>query len=397
MSIVNTIPLTRNIVSDFVLYNPLLKWGSSGVAGTPGGEVTWSFATTPISGTNNGTAYTSDSSITDANFQQAIRQAFDTWAAVANITFREVTDSSSVQIRFAMDAIDGPSNTLGFADTRATSFDNGATWTNTLSHIIYDTAESWTTTAFLSTSIHEIGHSLGIDHSDVPGSIMQAVTVGDNYGTTLTQDDISAVQTVYGANTGTTPPTDNLAAVEYIFRFFNPDTGSHYFATGDSQRSTIAAGNPSWLNEGAAFQAATTQETGTIPVVRMFNESSGRYLFTADTTEISIIQNQGWSQQQSGVWFVTRGEEAALGYTTGVFRLYVPALQGHVYSSNQAEIDILLTTLNATNEGAAYFLNPSLTASAAASFEYGLDETMDAATVAELVGLQAPSNDIEYG
>ncbi|WP_420412695.1 matrixin family metalloprotease [Roseibium sp.] len=391
MAVINTIPLTRNVVSDYVLYNPLLKWGTSGVAGTPGGEVTWSFATSPISGTNNGTSYTSDAAITDPNFQQAIRQAFDTWAAVANITFREVTDSSSVQIRFAMDAIDGVSNTLGFADTRATSVDGGVTWTNTLSHVIYDTAESWTTTAFLSTSIHEIGHSLGIDHSDVPGSIMQAVTVGDNYGTTLTQDDINAVQAVYGTN------SDPLAAVENIFRFFNPTTGSHYFATGDTQRSTIAASNPSWLNEGAAFQAATTQETGTIPVVRMFNESSGRYLFTADTTEISIIQNQGWSQQQSGVWFVTRGEEAALGYTTGVFRLYVPALQGHVYSSNQAEIDILLTTLNATNEGAAYFLNPSLTASAAMSFEYGLDDTMDAETVAALVGLQAPENNIEFG
>ncbi|QDG74952.1 matrixin family metalloprotease [Labrenzia sp. PHM005] len=391
MLVVNTAPISGNIVSEFVLDDPLHKWGTSGAAGTAGGTVTYSFATSVISGTRGGVAYSSDAFITDPNFQQAIRQAFDTWAVVANISFSEVTDASDVQIRFAMDAIDGASNTLGFADTSFTSIDGGATWTNTRSHIIYDTAESWTTTSFLSTSIHEIGHSLGIDHSDVPGSIMQAVTIGDNYGTALTQDDINAVQTLYGAN------SDPLAAVENIFRFFNPTTGSHYFATGDTQRSTIAATNPSWLNEGAAFQAATTQETGTIPVVRMFNESSGRYLFTADTTEISIIQNQGWSQQQSGVWFVTRGEEAALGYTTGVFRLYVPALQGHVYSSNQAEIDILLTTLNATNEGAAYFLNPSLTASAAMSFEYGLDDTMDAETVAALVGLQAPESNVEFG
>ncbi len=386
---------SQNVVSEFVLFNPLTKWGSSGAAGTAGGEVTWSFATTTLTGTTNG-GYSSDAAITDPNFQQAIRQAFDTWAAVANISFREIADSSASQIRFAMDAIDGESNTLGFADSRSSSSD-GVNWIFQTSQVIFDTAENWNTTSFLSTAIHEIGHAIGIDHSADQTAIMRAVVTNGNFQTTLAQDDINAAQAIYGANTGTTDPdTVTLAAVENIYRFFNPDTGSHYFATGDAQRSTIASSNPGWINEGAAFQASTTQTTGTIPVVRMFNEDSGRYLFTADTSEIAIIQNQGWSQQASGVWHVTRSEDASLGYTTGVFRLYVPALQGHVYSSNQSEIDILLNTLGAINEGAAYFLNPTLTPSAAARLEYGLTDTMDAGTVAELVGLGLSSEETSF-
>ncbi|MGS4887931.1 hypothetical protein [Roseibium sp. MB-4] len=144
-----------------------------------------------------------------------------------------------------------------------------------------------------------------------------------------------------------------------IYRFFNPLTGSHYFASGDAERAAIAAQNPTWLNEGKAFDAITTAATGLVGVERWFNPESGRYLFTADDFEQSVLPTTGWVKQLDAAWYVSRGESAELGYTSGVFRLFVPALNGHVYSSNQTEINILTTTLNATNEGQAYFISPT--------------------------------------
>ncbi|WP_306150222.1 MULTISPECIES: trypsin-like peptidase domain-containing protein [unclassified Roseibium] len=187
-----------------------------------------------------------------------------------------------------------------------------------------------------------------------------------------------------------------LAPIENVYRFFNPDTGSHFFATGNTQRSTTAINNPGWSDEGAAFQASTTASSGTVPVVRMYNEQSGRYLFTANNTEISIIQTQGWTTQEIGVWYVTLDLDSSLGYTTGVYRLYVPALQGHVYSSNITEISILLDTLDANNEGAAYYINPSLVTEASAPFEYGLSEDMSASEISKLVGINSAPHNTDF-
>ena len=51
-------------------------------------------------------------------------------------------------------------------------------------------------TNLLSVAIHEIGHNLGLDHSNVGGSIMYPfITDGV---TSLHDDDINGVQTLYG-------------------------------------------------------------------------------------------------------------------------------------------------------------------------------------------------------
>lgn len=190
-----------------------------------------------------------------------------------------------------------------------------------------------------------------------------------------------------------------------IFRFFNPATGSHYFAVGEVERAQIASANPTWLNEGAAFQALTTQATGTIPVVRLYNADTGRYLFTSNAEEIAIVQTQGFTIQDSAVWYVSATDGGAEGYGTAVVRIYVPALNSHVYSSNQEEINTLINQLGGVNEGAAYFISStgvddSVKTDPDTGIDYGgSDEKVGTTTIelamdpSEVEGMTAQSSD----
>ncbi len=154
------------------------KWGSS-LLGTVGGKVTWSFATVSYAG-----GYQYDAQISDISYQADIRRAFDTWEKVAGIDFVESTDSPSVGIRLGWDAIDGPSQVVGEARYQGISdsnFNTGAPrYSITEAEIRFDTDEDWSTGAstpfnsvsFYSVALHEIGHAIGLDHSDDISTVM---------------------------------------------------------------------------------------------------------------------------------------------------------------------------------------------------------------------------------
>ncbi|MEL6435937.1 MAG: cadherin domain-containing protein, partial [Pseudomonadota bacterium] len=186
------------------------RWEVDPVVHQVGSTVTWSMATS-----NYAADFIQFSSfITNQQFIGVIRAAFDAWEAVTNVNFVEVTDSSNVDIRLGFGQLGGPSGTLGIANY---SF---SVPSNILveSFIRFDIAETWhysitpqtdDISAYL-VALHEIGHVLGIDHSDVGEAVMTASINEDLPG--LTQDDIDAVQAIYGARTVNTPsnqaPTD---------------------------------------------------------------------------------------------------------------------------------------------------------------------------------------------
>jgi Ca2+-binding RTX toxin-like protein len=171
-----------------------IKWGA-GVAGSSGGQVTWSFATTA------GAMFGFDAAISNPIYQALIRAAFDAWEAVLDIDFVEVADSAASNIRLGWDGIDGSYGMVGQASytyyDHATGFDTFAA-----AEIRFDSGEAWSTDPnaagymnFYAVALHEIGHVLGIDHSDDPNSIMYFQTGG---AIDLTQLDIAAGQAIYG-------------------------------------------------------------------------------------------------------------------------------------------------------------------------------------------------------
>ncbi|SOD98756.1 matrixin family metalloprotease [Caenispirillum bisanense] len=187
-----------------------------------------------------------------------VRLAFDAWATVSGISFQEVSDGTSTQIRLGVDAVDGPGNTLA----HATYWWTGGTGAIAQAAVAFDSSDlatAWMGTAappngqwsFYTTAVHEIGHAIGIGHLSDSQAIMYPYA---NATTTLTAADIAEAVLRYGAPAVTAPvtvaapadavpvarPTTAVAAVDAAFYLArNPDVAAagidaqtHYATTG---------------------------------------------------------------------------------------------------------------------------------------------------------------------
>ena len=138
-------------------------------------------------------------------WQQAIARAFQKWSVQSNINIGNVFDNG------AASGVYGP--TRGderFGDIRITGFEfptdsyaeavsensrSVGTWAG---DVFFNTAGSWKSVdAIEAAALHEVGHILGLGHSDDPASPMH--THGPSGALELTPQDIQNVQAIHGA------------------------------------------------------------------------------------------------------------------------------------------------------------------------------------------------------
>lgn len=159
----------------------------------------------------------------DAGWENDIRAAFNTWAAVIDIVFTEVADNgvdfnaggATGDIRIASHIFDGAYSVLAHAYYPPPNGNTAA------GDVHFDSQEPWHVGAgdpgggeidLFTVALHELGHSLGLAHSADPTAVMFA-SYWYNAAEELSADDIAGGQAIYGAQSGITPEPPTLVLV----------------------------------------------------------------------------------------------------------------------------------------------------------------------------------------
>ena len=155
------------------------------------------------------TRYPTSRSWAKSEVDEAMDRGFQVWADHIPLKFKKQRSGrADIDIRFERgehgdegprNAFDGPGNTLAHAFLPQFGGDTH-----------FDDEEKWTKNEYRGTNMfqvaaHEFGHSLGLSHSDVRSALMAPFYKGWDPNLKLAQDDIDAIQALYGEK----DPDDN--------------------------------------------------------------------------------------------------------------------------------------------------------------------------------------------
>lgn len=151
--------------------------------------------------------------------ESAIARAFELWQSVSPLTFTRAASASQADIKFRFAAgdhgdpfpLDGPGNVLGHSFFPGTSM---------AGEIHLCAGEPWSLSPvsgsfdLFSTALHEIGHSLGLEHSLTDTAVMSPGYPAGGF-TQLADQDIIAIRELYGSRDGRSIATTALARDEF--------------------------------------------------------------------------------------------------------------------------------------------------------------------------------------
>ena len=147
-----------------------------------------------------------------------------------------------------------------------------------------------------------------------------------------------------------------LAARIPVYRFYNSQTGAHFYTTSEAEKNSILATLPQFHLDGVAFYGANTFSPGLSPVYRFYNTQTGVHFYTISETEKNnILATLPQFHLDGPAYHASQVAGAGL---TPLFRFYVPSRGFHFYTASEAEKNSIVANLSSvySYEGPAYYV-----------------------------------------
>ena len=190
------------------------------------------------------------------------------------------------------------------------------------------------------------------------GTLSGAPTVAGVYGFTITAGngvppDSAATYTMLVLDSAT------LAGQTVpVYRFYNDVTNAHFYTSNPAERDWVIATMPSFHYEAdAGYRAYASAMPNTAAVYRFYNQETGVHFYTIDAAERDwVIATLPMYQYEGPSWYARTAEgDGAIA----LYRFYSAQRRSHFYTINAAERDlVLLLYPDFSYEGVAYYVWP---------------------------------------
>ncbi|MGI4810122.1 MAG: lipase family protein [Janthinobacterium lividum] len=153
------------------------------------------------------------------------------------------------------------------------------------------------------------------------------------------------------AGVGITPTTTGVQ----VFRFFDTNTGTHFYTSSVSERDQTIASRVDLTYEGVGLNAQIqASDPAAAPVFRFFDTHSGSHFYTTSATERDGLRSGTTGLTYEGVAFYEN--TVATAADTAVYRFFDKVDGTHFYTPNQNEYaGVLATRGDLVNEGIAFY------------------------------------------